>query len=48
MGGGFLGWLVNTFFALIFGLVWGAVVAFIVEGVTRLTRRATGKPVAAH
>lgn len=47
VGGGFIGWLVNTFFALVFGLVWGAVVAFVVEGVTRLTRRATGKPAAA-
>ncbi|MCS5478847.1 DUF808 domain-containing protein [Corynebacterium sp. YIM 101645] len=47
-GGGFVGWLVNTFFSLVFGLLWGGVVAFLVEGVARLTRRGAHKQVAAH
>lgn len=48
VGGGFVGWLVNTFFSLIFGLIWGGVVAFLVEGVARLTRRGAHKQVEAH
>ncbi|NLF91677.1 MAG: DUF808 domain-containing protein [Corynebacterium marinum] len=48
VGGGFLGWLVNTFFSLLFGLLWGGVVVFLVEGVKRLTRRGADKQVEAH
>ncbi|WP_193095369.1 DUF808 domain-containing protein [Brevibacterium sp. FME17] len=36
--GGFLGWLVNTFFSLIFGAVWGAIVAGIAVGITALMK----------
>lgn len=38
-GGGFLGWLVNTFFSLIVGLIWGLIVTGIVMGVKKLTGR---------
>jgi len=38
-GGGFLGWLVNTFFSLIVGLIWGVIVAGIVMGVKKMTGR---------
>ncbi|MDO5512112.1 DUF808 domain-containing protein [Corynebacterium sp.] len=38
-GGGFLGWVVNTFFSLIVGLLWGLVVALIVDGVKAATGR---------
>ncbi|AGF72087.1 DUF808 domain-containing protein [Corynebacterium halotolerans] len=36
-GGGFLGWLVNTFFSLIVGLIWGVVVVLLIEGIKKLT-----------
>lgn len=39
VGGGVLGWLVNTSLSLIVGLIWGAVVVGVVEGV----RRALGR-----
>lgn len=38
-GGGFLGWLVNTFFSLIVGLIWGVIVAGIVMGVKKMSGR---------
>lgn len=38
-GGGFLGWLVNTFFSLIVGLIWGVIVASIVMGVKKMSGR---------
>lgn len=44
-GGGILGWLVNTFFSLVFGLLWGMVVTLTVDGVQALTGR---KAAAAH
>lgn len=34
--GGFLGWLVNTFFSLILGALWGAVVVGVVIAFTKL------------
>lgn len=48
-GGGFLGWLVNTFFSLIVGLIWGTIVVFIFMGVRKLlgkssTAQATTQP----
>lgn len=36
-GGGFLGWLVNTFFSLVVGLIWGVIVVFVIEGIKKLT-----------
>ncbi|WP_210605224.1 DUF808 domain-containing protein [Brevibacterium oceani] len=36
--GGFLGWLVNTFFSLILGAIWGAIVVGVVLGVKALFR----------
>ncbi|MCF2571990.1 DUF808 domain-containing protein [Brevibacterium sp. UCMA 11754] len=36
--GGFLGWLVNTFFSLILGAVWGGIVAGIAIGLTALLK----------
>lgn len=36
--GGFLGWLVNTFFSLILGAVWGGIVAGIAIGFTALLK----------
>lgn len=36
-GGGFLGWLANTFFSLVIGLIWGVVVVFVIEGIKKLT-----------
>ena len=36
--GGFLGWLVNTFFSLILGAIWGAIVAGIAIGITALIK----------
>ncbi|HCG55842.1 MULTISPECIES: DUF808 domain-containing protein [Brevibacterium] len=36
--GGFLGWLVNTFFSLILGAIWGGIVAGIAIGITALMK----------
>ena len=36
--GGFLGWLVNTFFSLILGAIWGGIVAGIAMGITALMK----------
>ncbi|MGO1485043.1 MAG: DUF808 domain-containing protein [Brevibacterium aurantiacum] len=36
--GGFLGWLVNTFFSLILGAIWGGIVAGIAIGFTALLK----------
>ena len=36
--GGFLGWLVNTFFSLILGAIWGSIVAGIAIGMTNLMK----------
>lgn len=36
--GGFLGWVVNTFFSLILGAIWGAIVAGIAVGITALMK----------
>lgn len=36
--GGFLGWLVNTFFSLILGAIWGSIVAGIAIGITALMK----------
>ncbi|RNE48486.1 DUF808 domain-containing protein [Corynebacterium alimapuense] len=41
VGGGFIGWLVNTFFSLVIGLIWGMFVVLIVEGVRKVTGRST-------
>ena len=45
-GGGFLGWVVNTFFSLIVGLLWGLIVALVFDGVKALT--GSSKKQAAH
>ncbi|WP_181275418.1 DUF808 domain-containing protein [Brevibacterium oceani] len=37
--GGFLGWLVNTFFSLILGALWGAIVVGVVLGGKALVKR---------
>ncbi|WP_309133278.1 DUF808 domain-containing protein [Brevibacterium sp.] len=37
--GSFLGWLVNTFFSLILGLIWGSIVAGIALGITALIKK---------
>ena len=37
--GGFLGWLVNTFFSLILGAIWGGIVVGIIFGVKALFKR---------
>lgn len=34
-GGGFLGWIVNTFFSLIVGLIWGLIVALAFDAVKK-------------
>lgn len=34
--GGFLGWLVNTFFSLVLGAIWGVIVAGVILGGTAL------------
>ncbi|AOP53331.1 DUF808 domain-containing protein [Brevibacterium aurantiacum] len=36
--GGFLGWLVNTFFSLILGAIWGGIVVGIAVGITALMK----------
>ncbi|WP_166971194.1 DUF808 domain-containing protein [Brevibacterium atlanticum] len=36
--GGFLGWLVNTFFSLILGAIWGAIVVGVILGAKALFR----------
>lgn len=36
-GGGFAGWLVNTFFSLIVGLIWGLILALVLDGIKSLT-----------
>lgn len=41
--GSILGWLVNTFFSLILGLVWGSIVAGIALGITALIKRGQKK-----
>ncbi len=46
VGGGVLGWLVNTFFSLVFGLLWGMVIALIVDAAKALT--GSPKKAAAH
>ena len=43
--GGFLGWLVNTFFSLILGAVWGAIIVGIIFGAKALF---TGKKSTEH
>ena len=48
VGGGVPGWLVDTLFAMVFGLVWGTLVVLLVEAVTRLTGLVAGKPAEAH
>ena len=47
-GGGILGWLVNTFFSLIFGLLWGIVVALLVDAVKALSGPSKKKTATAH
>ncbi|MDO5668652.1 MAG: DUF808 domain-containing protein [Corynebacterium sp.] len=44
VGGGFIGWVVNTFFSLVVGLLWGLVVALAFDGV----KAATGRKAPAH
>lgn len=36
---GILGWLVNTFFSLILGAIWGAIVAAIAIGIQKLVKK---------
>jgi predicted DNA repair protein MutK len=37
--GGFLGWLVNTFFSLILGAIWGAIVVGVIFGIKALVKK---------
>ena len=37
VGGGFVGWLVNTFSPLAVGLIWGLVVALVFDGIKGMT-----------
>ncbi len=39
VGGGVLGWVVNTFFSLIVGLIWGAVIVAVIEGIKKALGR---------
>ncbi|MBF0955041.1 MAG: DUF808 domain-containing protein, partial [Actinomyces sp.] len=41
-GGGFLGWLVETACAAVFGIVLGSLITGVVVGVSHLFRRGRG------
>ena len=41
-------WIVNTFFSAVLGLVWGAVVVLVIEGVKALTGRGKDKLTTRH
>ena len=46
--GGFLGWLVNTFFSLILGAIWGGIVAGIAVGITAMVKSGHKESSSAH